>query len=132
MARIAPLALLLALLACEPAQGPRYRLEPPASPTAETERCLASCAAELAACREPAEARHRACEDQVTLRLTACERNAQLDYLLCARANDDELVTCRRRICDRPRCPTDALAACDAAHRGCFAGCGGRVIEEPG
>lgn len=131
MRRVALLGPLLALVACGP-EAPRYRLEPPVPSTAEARRCLSACAAEQAACREPAEARFRACEDRATLLHTACERNAQLDYLTCARANDDDRTSCYRRSCLRPLCPMGAIEACEAAYRDCFAGCGGRVIEDKG
>ncbi len=53
--------------------------------------------------------------------------------MVCSAANDrddDDLGYCRRDRCERALCPTDALDACAADHRRCFAACGGRVVEE--
>lgn len=125
------LAVMLALAACSPVYETGYRLEPPASPTAETQACLAGCAAAQDACLDSAEARLSLCEDRSTLRRQSCEQQAQLDYMVCSGASDRDGVSCSRRRCERASCPRTELASCAADHRRCFAACGGSVVAAP-
>lgn len=131
--RIPAVLLALALLAvgCAPIDEPRYRFEPPAqAESPETRRCLAACTAARDACSGPAQRQFAACDARAAQLYDRCERNASIDFDVCIGAYRRTGVTCRRRICERPICPREGIEACEADYRRCFAGCGGRVVEE--
>jgi hypothetical protein len=122
---------LLTLTACAPVYEPSYRLEPPADAARpDVRQCLATCGATRDACRVSANARRAACEDRASLMQNSCQSNAQIRFQQCLAASRSTGEDCSMRICERPRCPTEAVDACEAGYRGCFADCGGTVVEE--
>ena len=124
-------SILLALATCAPVHEPAYRLEPPADAARPAvQRCLAACGATRDACTASAHARLAACEDRASLMQDACQSNAQIRFQQCRAAARSTGEDCFMRVCERPRCPTDAADACEADYRGCFAACGGTVVEE--
>ena len=64
-------------------------------------------------------------------RRTMCRNNAQIDYQICQRADAPNGATCIYRICPAAHLRAHGDQLCEAAYRGCFAGCGGTVVEEP-
>jgi hypothetical protein len=125
------LTLVATLAGCAPVYEPGYRLELPASPSAEMQACVAQCSAAREACLTPARAEFAACQDRAALEQNICRSNAQIDFELCQGANAPEGRTCIYRICEFRQCGRGAIDACEADHRRCFAGCGGTVVEEP-
>ena len=126
-------AILLALLigACSPVYERSYRLEPPAQPSDATQQCLAQCTMAQNACLVPANAQLQNCDAMASLAQDQCRNQAQIDYMICQQAYSSEGINCSYRVCDRPICAPTAVRDCEADYRRCFAGCGGRVVEEP-
>lgn len=125
------LGIAAALGGCEPVYETGYRLELPDGVGASARSCVADCAAAQQACLAPARAKFAACQDRAVLEQNLCRSNAQIDYETCLRADAPNGATCIYRICTFRRCNQDGMASCEAAYRGCFAGCGGTVVEEP-
>ena len=50
--------------------------------------------------------------------------------MICQQAYSSKGINCSSRLCDRHLRPA-AIRDCEADYRRCFAGCGGKVVEEP-
>jgi hypothetical protein len=128
--RAAVLVLLLAAAACAPVYEPSFRLNMPQPLDTTARQCFANCVTTREACFVPAREAHAQCSEHANLVQNQCRANAQIDYQICQSAYGPEGQICVPAICQRPRCTADALDLCEADYRRCFAGCGGRVVEE--
>lgn len=124
------LALLLAAGACAPVYEPSFRLETPDTLDAAARQCLDACDVAREACFVPARDAFAQCSEHAILVQNQCRANAQIDYQICQSAYGPEGQVCVPAVCQRPRCTPDALDQCEADYRRCFAGCGGRVVED--
>lgn len=111
-------------------QKMRYRFEPPAISTAETQRCLSDCTATRDSCAIPAQSRFAACDQRAAALDTICENNARAAFEICQRGAARTGKLCTRRQCDRPVCARTEIETCEADYRRCFAACGGSVVAE--
>jgi hypothetical protein len=125
------LALLLACAGCGPVYETGYRLEPPPGQDAATRQCLATCQAARDTCLPPAQAQFENCDTMASLAQDQCRNRSQINYMICQSAYARDGATCSYQVCERRMCQPTAIQDCEAAYRGCFAGCGGTVVEEP-
>ena len=124
------LGLGLAGAACSPIYEPSFRLEPPNPLDATARQCIAACVEARDVCFEPARDAIAACSKRAILVQSQCRAQAQIEYQICQTAYGPEGQFCAPSLCQRASCPTDALDQCESDYRRCFAGCGGRVVEE--
>jgi hypothetical protein len=127
----AALGLALALAGCQPVYETGYRFEPPADGGERAATCVASCAAAQEACLKPARAEFAACQGRASMQQDQCRAQSQIQFEICQGAYAPEGLTCIYQICHFQQCDQGGIAACEADYRACFAGCGGKVVEEP-
>ena len=119
MSRLLILSFLIALAGCETI---RYRMVPPPSDSGRL--CVTQCAGIRQMCIGQE-------EQQANYEQHQCERREDHEYDHCMRkaGNDrDKVKKCER---NRSYCSSTAnTEGCEVDYRGCYASCGGMVIQE--
>ena len=120
---MAAIGVTALLAACAPIYDTQYTFSAPA--TAAGQACISGCEADQSACSYSCRRKAQVCENEK-------DRIAEREFSRYARWRQERgLHVDRTRLYFRPTysCPREheCRAACDAGHRACFTGCGGRI-----